>query len=399
MGSYLDNIQPVLLNQIAGFGNQASSTQYERCSLSKVINLSDGHTRQPLTLPQKKIVARFPKLFEEAQSQSQFELEEEFVDAFLGLARQSQQYDYDRYLLSYSSSSAISMLASYFRRMAKSIALIEPTFDNIPSILRREGVSLEVLPEEWLRENEITQNLASLNSDVIWIVLPNNPTGKLLNQQEFIELVNFCATNNRTLVCDFCFRFFGHDMHSWDQYEVLKRSNISFVTIEDTGKTWSTLDMKLGMLVCSDDLYLEIYHMHDDLLLNVSPFHLKILTEFIRDTHQQGLENTILYYVNLNRATFRRIIAGTVLEPISLEKRAVTMEWIRINAPFTGEQLWKALVDLDIHILPGSNFYWNTPEKGRQFIRIPMTRDPECVALAAPIIREVATKLAKGQNI
>jgi len=370
-----------------------TSTDYERLALESTVDLSNGHSRLRLTPSQETIVSRFSQLYWEAGKRSQSELECEFVDAFFLLAGQGQQFSSNQYFLSYSASSAIEMLASFCRRHHKEIALIEPTFDSIPSILQREGLPLEVIPEADLYETDIAKLLASLTANVIWLVQPNNPTSRFLDEAKFTEVVRFCAENNKLLICDFCFRFFSRDMLQWSQYDILKQSNVSFVTIEDTGKTWSALDIKMGILVCSEDVTPEMYRLHNDLLLNVSPFQLRVLTEFIKDTYHNGLETTIWHHAVLNRKNLRAGLAGSVLEPVTTDESAPAREWFRINARFSGEDLWDVLKDRGIHILPGSNFYWSNPDVGRHYIRIPLTRDPNLILQAIPAILEAVNDL------
>src|SRR5215213_9669625 len=81
----------------------ATSTEYERESLGHVVNLSDGHARQPLTATQQAIVDRAPQIFRQAQVAAQFELESSFVQAFLRLAGEPRGIPADRTFLSYSS--------------------------------------------------------------------------------------------------------------------------------------------------------------------------------------------------------------------------------------------------------------------------------------------------------
>lgn len=371
-----------------------TSTEYERESLGEGINLSDGHARQPLTPTQQAIVDRSSAIFRRAQRESQFRLESEFVRAFLRLAGEPHIFPTERYFLSYSSSSAIGMIALYCQRHGKSVALIEPIFDNIPNTLRAASVPLEVLPEEALRSSNLTATLRDLSADVVWVVCPNNPTGHVLSEAAFDALVEGCARLGKTLVIDFCFRFYAKELARWSQYDRLRRSGASFVTIEDTGKTWATLDMKIGMLVCSDDMHEEFYHRHDDLLLNVSPFHLALLAAFIDDTIVHGADATIGYYVRQNLEILREAFADGVLSLTTDAAPTATVAWIRIDADVSGERLWAALREYDIHLLPGSNFYWHTPDKGRSFVRIPLARDPALVCRAAPIVQAVASQLA-----
>jgi DNA-binding transcriptional MocR family regulator len=122
--------------------------------------------------------------------------------------------------------------------------------------------------------------------------------------------------------------------------------------------------MKIGMLACSDDLREEFYHRHDDLLLNVSPFHLALLTEFITDTIAHGADATIGYYIRQNLDLLRRAFDGSVLRLASDAAPTATVAWIRIAADVSGERLWASLRERGIHILPGTNFYWHPPTPG-----------------------------------
>jgi hypothetical protein len=65
-----------------------TSTDYERESLGDVINLSDGHARQPLTFTQQAIVDRSPEISRRAQQASQFDLEILLAGARAGMEQQ-----------------------------------------------------------------------------------------------------------------------------------------------------------------------------------------------------------------------------------------------------------------------------------------------------------------------
>src|SRR5262249_54071144 len=126
----------------------------------------------------------------------------------------------------------------------------------------------------------------------------------------------------------------------------------------------------------------------------VSPFHLALLTEFIADTIAHGADATVGYFVRQNLELLRQAFAGTVLQLTGGVTPTATVAWIRIAAQLSGERLWAALRERGIHILPGSNFYWHAPARGRSFVRVPLARDPELIKATAPVIGEVANRLA-----
>ncbi|MBF6332426.1 pyridoxal phosphate-dependent aminotransferase [Nocardia transvalensis] len=336
-----------------------------------------------------------PELFHDACRKSQPELEEAFLVSFLDLAGEPMLPDTDRYLLSYSASCAITMVASHCVRTGKRVALIEPALDNIPSILRRENVELVPLPERDCTIERLPDAIARLEPAVVWLVSPNNPTGRTLSEQEFRTVVQCCADSHCTLVLDSSFRFFVPALTGWSQYEILEDSGISYIMLEDTGKTWSINQMKVGLTVCSRDLFPDIYRLHDDLLQNVSPFHLRLLTEFIVDSKRNGIEDSVLSFVQQNRTILRSILSDGSFKFATEPQNSVSVEWLRIQGGFDCEAFVQEAIRQGVHVLPGTNFFWDQPEHGRMFIRIPLARDPELILEGARLLREIAIRLAQ----
>ncbi|MEU2088110.1 pyridoxal phosphate-dependent aminotransferase [Nocardia beijingensis] len=389
----MTSVRPHSSNHPNPLGHTTSTT-YERHSLDRAVNLSDAHCRQPLTSSQKEIVERFPELFHEARERSQSELEEEFLTAFLRLACEPMHRDLSRYMLSYSASSAITMVASHCARSGKRVALIEPVFDNISSILRREHVELVPLPEQDCTAEHLPAALARLDPAVVWLVSPNNPTGWTLSESDFGTLVQACAARRCTLVLDSSFRFFAPLPTGWSQYEILEESGISYIVLEDTGKTWATSEMKVGLTVCSPDMYTEMYRLHDDLLQSVSPFHLRILTEFIEDSSRNGVERSILPSVLQNRDILRSILSGGELRFLTGVRSPVSVDWLRLQEGMDCEEFVREAIRAGVHVLPGTNFFWNRPERGRNFVRIALARDPRLMLEGARLLRDTANRLA-----
>ncbi len=373
---------------------QTTSTTYERRSLDQAINLSDAHCRQPLTSTQIDIIDRFPELFHEARKWSQSKLEEVFIRAFMNLADEPIHQDFSRYMLSYSASSAITMVVSHCARAGKRVALIEPVFDNISSILLRENVEVVPLSEKDCTVEQLPVALARLEPAVVWLVSPNNPTGWVLSEPEFRILVQYCVDHRCTLVLDASFRFFSPAPIGWSQYEILEDSGVSYIMLEDTGKTWSSSEIKVGLTVCSPDMYAGMYRLHDDLLQSVSPFHLRVLTEFIQDSARNGIENSILPAVSKNRAILRSVLSDGNLEFITEMQSPVSVDWLRLPEGSDCEVFVHDAIRNGVHILPGTNFFWHQREQGRNLVRVALARDPQLMLEGAHLLRHTETRLA-----
>ena len=275
-------------------------TKYEKMSLLSGINLSDGHARQNGTPSQIALLKNLSGLAKELTDFTQFQWENKFRSAFFDLGGQklmaNPSYFY-RSLICYSSSNACEIVGNFLRIKKMRTLLLSPTFDNLARILIRHEVRLTAVGEDILKDSELLQ---SFEFDALFLVLPNNPTGASVDQEQFTEIVAFCKKHDKLLIIDFAFRFFSN-LVSWDQYQIMESYDIDYITMEDTGKTWSIFDQKVGVLVCSKRLHRAFDEIHDDYLLNVSNLTLQLLVNFIDDSRVNGIAYSIREIVDQNR--------------------------------------------------------------------------------------------------
>lgn len=369
-----------------------TNTEYERLALASRINLSDGHARHTLSDRQREVIGRTRELLDIALSRQQREIELEFFASFFQCAGQDSR-DADRNIfLSYSSSSAIKIAAQCCRIRGLTVYLIEPCFDNIRHLLETEGVSVIPLREEHLCDIESIAR--RLNSDTaVWLVQPNNPTGFCLEQPLFTELIREVAAHRSTIILDLCFRFYAESLRHWDQYRALEESKASFICIEDTGKTWSLADMKVGITVSSANYAPILHRLHDELLLNVSPLHLLLLTEFIRDTIENGIYQTVREEIEMNRRLVHNLVdKGLLLHPTE-GCFNVPMELLGLPNEISSTLFWNELRKRGVDVLPAHNYYWSSASEGKSLFRIPLSRPLHEVEAATPIIEQTLLDL------
>src|SRR3989344_4963293 len=177
------------------------------------------------------------------------------------------------------------------------------------------------LPLQWLYdENKIYESLEkNVKADSLFIIDPNNPTGFTLfakSKKAYQELLRFAKDKNKLLLLDFCFASFmlpDVNLDVFDLYELLEESGVSYVAIEDTGKTWPVQDTKAALIKCSKDIYPEIYNIHTSYLLNVSPFILNLLTEYILDSEKDEFAS-VYDLLERNRNIVAENFKGSLLE-------------------------------------------------------------------------------------
>ena len=370
-------------------------TQHEIQALKTTYNLADAHTHQGQSATQRKIVASLPELWYESANTLQSTAERRFLDAFFRLHKQPTAAAMAKTLLSYSASVATMVVATYLRRRNMSVSLLTPCFDNLVDLLKHMEVKLDSFPEESLHDvDSLYERMSAVSTDAVYLVDPNNPTGFTLlkdGKDGFGELIRFCADTGKLLIMDFCFASFvlcADGLDRIDIYRMLEESGVSYLAIEDTGKTWPVQDAKAAMLTASEDIRADIYNIHTAVLLNVSPFVLTLLTRYVEDSIADGFAS-VRDVIRENRDTAREALDPTVLE---YQQPAVdtSVAWFRISdADVTATDLQAHLFEHEIYLLPGTFFHWDSPQRGERFVRIALARRPEVFADAMAAMRKV----------
>jgi aspartate/methionine/tyrosine aminotransferase len=381
-------------------------TQHEIEALKFDYNLADAHTHQSQSSTQKRIVQKLPKLWYESEQAKQASMEQRFIESFFKSQRQSAALRTPSMLI-YAASIAMVITANYLMKRKMKVALVEPCFDNIPDILRHMGIPLEPLPEGWLEKpNAIYENLKKIKADAIFIIDPNNPTGFTLtgsassakaSKKGFLELFRYAKDYNKLLIFDFCFASFllpGTELGIFEVYQELEKSGVSYIAIEDTGKTWPLQDAKVAILKTSKDLHEEIYNIYTSYLLNVSPFILNVVTQYIEDSVKDDFKS-VYRLLDRNREIAKKTLEGSLLE-FQPPKSKVSVAWFKIRDPrIKATALQQKIIEAGVYVLPGTYFFWHDHEKGEQYIRIALARDADVFKTAIKIVRKVLDNYQK----
>ncbi|MFZ3572072.1 pyridoxal phosphate-dependent aminotransferase [Streptomyces sp. BH097] len=375
-------------------------TQHEILALQTRHNLADAHTHQEQSRSQRDIVSDLPQLWYEAERSRQIDLENKFKEAFFRLHGQDSVRA-DTTMLSYAASISTLVAGMYLSRNDISISLIEPCFDNLPDVLKNVGVHPEPVPESVLHDaDRIYDELARhVETDALFLVDPNNPTGFTLLQhgrRGFEEVVRYCVDHDKLFIVDLCFAAFAladPRFGRFDLYKLLDESGVRYIALEDTGKTWPLQDAKCAMLTCSPDLYEEVYNIHTSVLLDVSPFILNFLTRYVEDSIDDNMES-VRTVITTNRECAQKTLHGSLLEHIEPVVN-VSVAWFRITDDrVTASDLQRELSRHEVYVLPGTYFFWNTPQDGERFVRMALARDPEEFRDAVVTLREAVDSLA-----
>jgi len=359
-----------------------SLTRYEWAGLVAEHNLADGHARRAPSRTEAQVIGRLSQIFRDAEIVNQLEAQRMFEAAFYRRAGQpSVLQRTSPPLHHYSSSLSNEVLANYLRAEGLRVGLMHPTFDNIASILRRHDVPLRTVPERLYEEPDDPTHYE--DADALFLVVPNNPTGTDPEPDVLRAIAGECAARDMLLIVDTSFRFFSEHLHTWDQYRYFEELGLRHVGIEDTGKTWPTLDLKVGSLVADPVTCEPLRHITDDFLLNVSPFIFSLLHEMIEVDDPLDCRRV----AQVNRQVLAHALDGT---PVRLERTTgpMSVAWLRVpdDWPAAGE-LCPKLGQHGVAVLPGSPFFWETPTDGDRYLRVALMRPEAEFASGARALR------------
>lgn len=370
-------------------------TQHEIEALKTRFNLADAHTHQAQSESQRRIVAGLPDLWYEAENHTQHQSEQDFIEVFYRFHGQHTALKRkDEIYLVYAASIAMHITATYLRKVDYKVGLIEPCFDNLHDLMKHMQVPMSPLDESLFYDSSaIYQNLSTSAKelDAICLVDPNNPSGFSLfahGPEAFKEVVRYCKDHDKLLILDLCFAAFmiasGHPRV--DVYEILEASGVRYIAMEDTGKTWPLQDAKCATIMASRDLNEDIYNILTSVLLNVSPFVLRLVTRYVQDSGQDDFAS-VRHVLDTNRERARNALDGSLLkycEPLI----KTSVAWFEItDANLSADQLQEYLLKHQIYVLPGKYFYWCHPERGQRYIRVALARKPEVFAQAMIALR------------
>ena len=369
-------------------------TQHEIEALKHAYNVSDAHTHQSQSPSQRDIVRRLPELWYEAEKTRQYDMEQKFLQNFFRVHKQPAALKNNNVLLVYAASIAMAITANYLMKKRMTVGLMHPCFDNIVDLLKHMEVPIAPVKEEWFHDPQrIYETLEkNVTTDAIFLIDPNNPTGFTLfnfGTEGWSEVIRFAKDKKKLLILDFCFAAFmlpDKNLNVFDLYEMLETSGVTYIAMEDTGKTWPLQDAKAAMIKTSADIHDDIYNIHTAYLLNVSPFILNILTQYVLDSEQDNFAS-VFGLLETNRTIGKEILSGSLLEPIEPIVK-VSVLWCKIkHAEIKATELKQYLTEFGIHLLPGTYFYWDDHETGQQYVRIALARDSNIFVQAMQALR------------
>ena len=193
------------------------------------------------------------------------------------------------------------------------------------------------------------------------------------------EIIRYCKDYNKLLIIDFCFApllNFDEDCEVFEIYKLLIESWVKYIAYEDTWKVRPIQDAKVSILKSSMDIYQDLYNIKTTYLLNVSPFILRFLIEYLRVSETTNYI-AVKEMIETNRHLVQKYLEWTILEQIT-PQTYITISWNKIkDKSVSATKLQGFLADRGVYTLPGTFFYRNNHDLWESYIRIALARNSD----------------------
>lgn len=349
-----------------------SLTSYEVAGLNAVCNLADGHAKLQPALDEFDLFP-WPEIFRD----SPYRFERSFLELFSAVTAESMTLD--TVVMFPSASLGIDAVAKFLAESGRRrVGLLHPTFDNLYLLLRRAG--LEVSP---VAETEHAIMQAAESMDAVFLVSPNNPTGWQPHPELWPRLARSISSGRRRVIIDRTFRFLGQDDRQLSEFARMP----GVMTVEDTGKTWSTAECKVAFVATSDRLDRDLINqIAEEITLNVSPVSLALCQ---RAMQREWAGSRLKRAVADNFKVLDRPLAE-----LGFAIAAPTLSFLWLTVPHElfddGPSCVAALAERGLATLPGNKFYWAEEELGHRRLRMSLARSTTVAKAAAQILGEFA---------
>lgn len=171
------------------------------------------------------------------------------------------------------------------------VVVLDPSYDCYdPAIHLAGGKAIHIpLREDFTIDWRELRQTVNQKTRVLIINNPHNPSGKMMDQQDFDSLVQVMSDHPNLILCsDEVYEFitFEKKHFSAHHHEILRKRS---VIVSSFGKTFHLTGWKVGYIVAAENLMKEIKKVHQFLVFSVNSVAQKTLADYISATDVTSL--------------------------------------------------------------------------------------------------------------
>lgn len=201
--------------------------------------------------------------------------------------------------------------------IGEEVVVIDPAYDCYdPAIVLAGGKPVHVpMREDFTIDWHELREIISQKTRMLIINNPHNPSGKMLNAEDFRSLVSLMEDYpNLILLSDEVYEFIAFDEphRSAHDHEVLRNHSI---VVSSFGKTFHITGWKTGYMVAPEVFMKEIKKTHQYLVFSVNSVAQKTLADYISEVDVTQLSN----FYREKRNMFQQLMQESKFELLACE--------------------------------------------------------------------------------
>ena len=216
-------------------------------SLGELLELSDIDIKEFLETP-----LNYPEVNGEAS------LREKIVGFYDGAKLEN-------ILVTVGASEANYILANTLLKKGDEIAVMQPTYKQFSGAAKNLGVKVNSFSLEagnnWALNRQELLDAVNLNTKVISLVNPNNPTGKILSKDEMNAVVSIAQKFDAWLLADEVYS--GAERHNVDATQSFFGLYEKVIIANGLSKAYGLPGLRIGWVVAPENIITELWKRHE----------------------------------------------------------------------------------------------------------------------------------------
>ncbi|MEC8234326.1 MAG: aminotransferase class I/II-fold pyridoxal phosphate-dependent enzyme [Pseudomonadota bacterium] len=168
-------------------------------------------------------------------------------------------------LVTVGASEANYILANTLLKKGDEIAVMQPTYKQFSGAAKNLGVKVNSFSLEagnnWALNRQELLDAVNLNTKVISVVNPNNPTGKILSKDEMNAVVSIAQKFDAWLLADEVYS--GAERHNVDATQSFFGLYEKVIIVNGLSKAYGLPGLRIGWVVAPENIITELWKRHE----------------------------------------------------------------------------------------------------------------------------------------
>ena len=262
-------------------------------------------------------------------------------------------------LVTVGATEANTLIASTLLEQGDNVVRFRPTYEQLAGNASNLGFEVRTVDmvesRQWAIDVDALEATVDDRTRIIHVVNPNNPTGRVLSEDDRIALIRVAEQHGAWLVADEV--YIGTDRNTDEPTASLWGSSERVIVVNSMSKAYGLPGLRLGWLLAPEPLIADFWRRHEYASIAATMMSMKLaehalqpdtrvkLSARARKLIRRGFD-TLVEALNEHASVF------SVVPP-----EASAMSFVKFDLPVNSDELAASLLaEEDVLVIPGSKF-------------------------------------------